>query len=135
MAEDGALEVRIIDRAVDVRGRRRRRPLEARDIDGPDPLTGRFQRGRSNDRFEFAHVARPGMGGEPFQGSWSETAEGFAVTRTPLAEKKSREHRNVVPALAQRREGEANRGEVTGQVGAKGPGSRQPPQRLGGTSD
>lgn len=136
VVEDGAVEIGIIDEGIDGCGRGlRNRPLQARNVDGPDPLTGTFDSGGNDDGFQFADIARPGMGGEAREGAGGEAAHRLVVLLAPGAEKQAGEQGDVVFAVAEWRNGEADGGEVTGEIGAERAGGGQAAEGLGRAGD
>jgi hypothetical protein len=140
VAEDGSVKVGVVARAIEgqngegCRGDRGG-PLEARDIERADPLAWRIEGGRRDGGLEFPDVAGPRPGSEAADCAWSEAAEGFAVLESPLAEEKAGKEGDVVAAVAQRGEKEANGGKVAGEVGAKRSGGSEATERLRGAHD
>jgi len=137
VAEDRAVEVGVVGEGID-RGKRSGEgngPVEAGNIDGTNPLTGALEGSGDDDGFEFADIAGPGIGDETREDAGGKSAERLVVLLAPVAEEEAGEQRDVFFAVAQRGEGEANGGEVTGEVGAEGGGGGETAQGLGGTGD
>lgn len=136
VVEDSAVEIGIIDDGIDGRGCGFwNRPLQPRNVDGPDPLTGTFESGGNDDGFQLADIARPGVGGEAPEGAGGETTHRLVVLLAPGAEKQARKQGDVVFAVAEWRNGEADGGEVTGEIGAERAGGGQAAEGLGRAGD
>jgi hypothetical protein len=137
VAEDRAVEVGIFGEGIGGDVRRRSGgwggPVEAGDIERADPLAGALEGGGRDDGFELADVARPGPGGKADESAWGKTTEGFCVLEAPLTEEQTGEEGEIVAAVAQGREIEANGGEMAGEIGAKRTGGSQTAQGLRST--
>ena len=137
VTEDGAVEVGVLGEGIEGNGHGGDGdgPVEERDVDGANPLTGALEGGSGDDGFEFADVAGPGIGSEAREDAGGKTAERLIVLPAPVAEKESGEEGDIFFAVAQRGNGEADGGEVTGEVGAEGIGGGEAAQGLGGAGD
>jgi hypothetical protein len=120
VAKDGAVEVGIFGGDLGGSGGWRGiGPMEGRNVDGADPLAGAFESRRGHDGFQFADVAGPGVGGEAREGAGAKPRR-FLVLQAPVTEKEAGKEGDVFFAVAERRQGEADGGEVTGEVGIEG---------------
>lgn len=140
MTKDGAIEIGVVAGPIRGHGNRGQggsgcRPLQAREIEGADPLTGALQGRAGDDGLELADVAWPAIGGEAGEGTGGKTTEEPGILPIPLAEEEAGENGDVFAALAQRGEGEANGGEMAGQVGAERATGGELAKGPGGTED
>jgi len=136
VAKDRAVEVGIVVSAflgMSVGGSDR--PVEAGNVDGPDPLAGTFEGRGNDDRFELANVSGPRMGEEAAESAGGEAADLAIVAKAPVPQQKAAEQRDVFAAVAERREHEADGGKVVGEIGAKSPGGSEAAERLGRSND
>src|SRR5271167_4639130 len=88
-----------------------------------------------DDALEFADVSRPGMRAEARQGQWGETADGLAVNGGEALREEIRQHREVVPAVPQRGDGEANSGKAMAKINPEGWGSSEFTEGLVGAEE
>jgi hypothetical protein len=140
VTKDGAVKIRVVTEVVGAKvgggsGRGWGGPLESGDVEGPNPLARTLQGGGGDNRLELAKVPGPRMGGEAAEGAGGKAAEELAMVEAPLAEEKAGEEGEVVTAVAQRREEEADGGEMTGEIGTKDCGGGETAQGLQGADD
>jgi hypothetical protein len=119
VAQDGAIEIRVVFGGDGIGGRGRRAGRERWDIDRTDPLAFAFESCAVNDTFQLSNVARPGVRGETWQGMRSKATDGLSVGRGEATGEEVREEREIIAAFAQRRDSETNGGEPVAEVGAK----------------
>jgi hypothetical protein len=136
VAKDGAVEVGFFGGGIERGGRGvEGRPLQVGNVDGTNPLAGAIESGGGDDGLELADIAWPAVSGEACECAWGEAAERFLVLLAPAAEEESREERNVIFAIAEWGNCEADGGEVAGEVGTERASSGQTAQRLGRAGD
>lgn len=135
----GAVEGGIVEAGRVVGERRRSRfggsPFEGRYIEEANPLAGAVEGCGGDDGFEFADIAWPVIGSEAAEGAGPESAQELAALAYGTAQEERSEDGDVVAALAERGQGEADGGEMAGKVGAEYAGNSQLAQRVAGRDE